>query len=81
MAPAAALDASVASGEEMRFRQSSSAEALATRVVGGSDSRRSAPFGARLDPAADVVPSALIARIVTENGVLIPPLRGRQAGA
>ena len=36
-------------------------------------------FGDRLRPTTDVVPAALIARMVTDQGVLVPPLRGRQA--
>ena len=59
LAPSAAQDPSVATGDAMSIRLPA--------------------LGDQLNPTIDVIPAALIARTVTEQGVLLSPLHSREA--
>jgi methylthioribose-1-phosphate isomerase len=68
-APFSTVDLSLASGREIPIEQRSSAEVT---TIGG---RRIAPEGVEaLHPAFDVTPAEFVTAIITERGVIRPPL-------
>ena len=68
VAPTASIDPGAADGAAIPLEMRAAGEVL---VVGGE--RTAPPAAAALSPAFDVTPAALVATIVTEEGVLRPP--------